>query len=69
MVLDKWDLKEGHDINAFMESMVRSEEIEKVLVICDRGYKTKAEEYKWRCTHAVISSGFNRHSLLSESIL
>ncbi|MFJ9501473.1 SEFIR domain-containing protein [Brevibacillus centrosporus] len=44
VVLDKWDLKEGHDIYAFMESMVRSEEIEKVLVICDKGYKTKAEE-------------------------
>ncbi|MCL6605286.1 MAG: TIR domain-containing protein [Paenibacillus sp.] len=43
VVLDKWDLKEGHDIYAFMESMVRSEEIEKVLVICDKGYKTKAE--------------------------
>ncbi|MED4954456.1 SEFIR domain-containing protein [Paenibacillus macerans] len=44
VVLDKWDLKEGHDIFGFMESMVRSEDIEKVLVICDKGYKTKAEE-------------------------
>ncbi|MCL9662098.1 TIR domain-containing protein [Paenibacillus hunanensis] len=43
VVLDKWDLKEGHDIYAFMESMVHSEEIEKVLVICDKGYQTKAE--------------------------
>ncbi|MFP4979357.1 toll/interleukin-1 receptor domain-containing protein [Paenibacillus sp. CN-4] len=24
VVLDKWDMKEGHDIYAFMESMVRS---------------------------------------------
>jgi hypothetical protein len=44
VVLDKWDLKEGQDIYSFMESMVHSEDIEKVLVICDKGYKTKAEE-------------------------
>jgi len=40
--LDKWDLKEGYDKYAFMESMVTSPEIDKVLIICDKGYKEKA---------------------------
>lgn len=40
--LDKWDLKPGHDVFAFMESMVNSEEIDKVLIICDREYAVKA---------------------------
>lgn len=43
VILDKWDLKEGQDTFAFMESMVRSaEKIDKVLIICDRGYKDKS---------------------------
>ncbi|NRF96128.1 TIR domain-containing protein [Paenibacillus frigoriresistens] len=41
--LDLWDLKEGHDIYAFMESMVTSKDIDKVLIICDSGYKKKAD--------------------------
>ncbi|MED1951009.1 SEFIR domain-containing protein [Brevibacillus centrosporus] len=40
---DKWDLKEGNDIYAFMESMVTSEDIDKVLIICDKGYREKAD--------------------------
>lgn len=40
---DKWDLKEGYDVYAFMESMVASDDIDKVLIICDRGYKDKAD--------------------------
>jgi hypothetical protein len=44
VVLDKWELKEGHDIYAFMEGMVKSSQsIDKVLIICDRGYKEKAD--------------------------
>lgn len=44
VVLDKWDLKEGHDIYAFMEGMVKSSEsIDKVLIICEKGYKEKAD--------------------------
>ncbi len=42
--LDKWDLKQGQDKYAFMESMVNDEEINKVLVICDKGYKEKADK-------------------------
>ena len=30
-ILDKWDLKEGHDANAFMERMVTDETVEKVI--------------------------------------
>lgn len=41
VVLDKRDLKEGHDVYAFMESMVNSPDIVKVLVICDKGYEKK----------------------------
>lgn len=43
VLYDKWHLKEGHDIYAFMEKMVSdSEKIDKVLIICDEGYKNKA---------------------------
>ncbi|MCX2809619.1 TIR domain-containing protein [Bacillus sp. ChL18] len=44
VVLDKWDLKEGQDKYAFMESMVTSEEIDRVLIICDSGYQIKADK-------------------------
>lgn len=43
VVLDKWDLQPGHDLFSFMEKMVRSDEIDKVLIICDKGYYDKAE--------------------------
>jgi hypothetical protein len=46
VVLDKWDLKEGQDIYAFMESMVTSSDIDKVLIICDKSYKEKADSRK-----------------------
>lgn len=41
--LDKWDLKPGQDKFAFMESVVQDSSIDKVLLICDRGYKEKAD--------------------------
>lgn len=41
VILDKWDLKEGQDTHFFMESMVASD---RVLVICDSGYKEKANQ-------------------------
>lgn len=40
--LDKWELKEGQDKYAFMEKMVLSPDIEKIIIICDRGYCDKA---------------------------
>jgi len=42
--LDKWDLKEGHDKFHFMESMVNSSEINRVLIILDKKYCDKANE-------------------------
>ena len=42
VILDKWDLKEGHDAHAFMEQMVTDPSINKVLLICDKGYVEKA---------------------------
>lgn len=41
--LDKWDLREGQDKYAFMESMVTDAAISKVLVICDAKYMAKAD--------------------------
>lgn len=43
VILDKWDLKEGHDADAFMEKMVTDEEIKKVILICDQAYAVKAD--------------------------
>lgn len=42
--LDKWDLKEGNDAYAFMESMVTDNEIKKVIVVCDKVYSQKADK-------------------------
>lgn len=42
--LDLWDLKEGYDKYAFMEQCVTNPEIDKVLIICDRGYAAKADK-------------------------
>jgi hypothetical protein len=43
VILDKWDLKEGHDAYAFMEKMVTDPEINKVAIISDRAYAEKAD--------------------------
>jgi SEFIR domain len=43
VILDKWDLKEGHDAVAFMEKMVTDPEIKKVAIICDAKYAAKAD--------------------------
>jgi hypothetical protein len=43
VILDKWDLKEGHDSVAFMEKMVTDPKITKVVVICDEVYASKAD--------------------------
>ena len=42
-ILDKWDLREGHDANAFMEKMVTDPHIKKVLLICDKVYARKTD--------------------------
>jgi hypothetical protein len=43
IIIDKWNLREGHDMFDFMESMVKSEDINKVLIILDKKYAEKAE--------------------------
>ena len=43
VVIDKWNLKEGQDKFNFMETMVKSVEIQKVLIILDQKYSEKAE--------------------------
>ena len=46
VILDKWDLKEGHDAIAFMEKMVNDPEIKKVAIIADEVYVAKADGRK-----------------------
>lgn len=43
VVLDKWDLKEGHDAHVFMEKMVNDPDIKKVILVCDKAYAEKAD--------------------------
>lgn len=43
IILDKWDLKEGHDSISFMEKMVTNPEIKKVIIISDKHYANKAD--------------------------
>jgi hypothetical protein len=43
VVLDRWHLKEGQSIYDFMELSVKSPEISKVLIICDKQYADKAD--------------------------
>jgi len=44
VVLDRWSLKDGHDVHSFMEEMVKSDDIFRVLIICDEKYKSRADE-------------------------
>jgi hypothetical protein len=46
VVLDIYDLKEGHDKFAFMERMVTDSSVTHVLVICDKIYARKADDRK-----------------------
>jgi len=44
VILDKWDLKEGHDAYAFMEQMVTDHTVNKVILICDKRYAERTNE-------------------------
>jgi hypothetical protein len=46
VILDKWDLKEGHDKYAFMEQMIADPSVSKVLIFSDSLYAQKADERK-----------------------
>ena len=43
-ILDKWNLKEGQDLNQFMESMVSDKSIDRVLIILTKKYAEKAND-------------------------
>lgn len=42
-ILDKWDLREGHDAVAFMEKMVTDTSIGKVIIVADKVYAEKTD--------------------------
>lgn len=44
VIVDYKDLKLGNDKYAFMERMVSDESVSKVLIVCNRTYKEKADE-------------------------
>lgn len=44
VIIDIYDLKEGHDKNAFMEKLVVDDTITNVLVMCDKAYAEKADQ-------------------------
>lgn len=46
VILDIYDLKEGDDKYAFMETMVNDPKVTHILVICDQAYKEKADTRK-----------------------
>lgn len=46
VVMDIWDLHEGHDKYAFMERMVNDQTISKVLMLCNSTYTEKANSRK-----------------------
>ena len=46
VVMDVYDLKEGQDKYKFMEKMVNDQEITRVLIICNKDYKEKADDRK-----------------------
>lgn len=43
VILDKWDLKEGHDALAFIEKMVSDPTVTKVIMVLDKVYAEKAD--------------------------
>ena len=46
VILDIYDLKEGHDKYSFMERMVTDPTVTHVLVVCDKAYSEKADAKK-----------------------
>ncbi len=43
VALDQWSLEDGHDVTAFMESMVTDSSVDRILVIADKVYAEKAD--------------------------
>lgn len=44
VIIDEWNLAEGHDKFHFMEQMVNDNEIKRVLIICNKDYTDKANQ-------------------------
>lgn len=44
VVLDKWSLKDGHDIYSFMEEMVKADDVFRVIIVSDKKYSIKAND-------------------------
>lgn len=58
VILDVWDLREGQDKNQFMERMVTDADIKRVLLICNKDYKEKADSRQGGVgTESMIMSG------------
>jgi hypothetical protein len=47
IVLDQYDLKEGHDKYAFMEKMVTAPSVTHVLVVCDTSFEAALNMNQW----------------------
>lgn len=43
-IIDRWHLKEGQDAHSFMEQMVRADEVNKAVLVCDRNYVERANK-------------------------
>lgn len=43
VVLDRWSLKDGHEVYSFMEEMVKAKDIFRVLIISDKKYAERAD--------------------------
>lgn len=46
VIIDVWEVREGHDLISFMEKMVTDTSVHKVLMICDHVYAQKANDRK-----------------------
>ena len=44
VIMDRWDLRYGHEMFVFMEQMVTNPTVDKVLIVCDSQYKEKADK-------------------------
>ena len=70
VILDIWCLREGQDKYLFMEKSVNDETIDRVLIICDKVYKIKADNRKGGVGDetAIISSEVYNNSQQSKFI-
>ena len=46
VVLDQWELREGDNKYAFMQRMVTDESVNKIILVCDKAYRDKADNFE-----------------------